>query len=328
MKKEFSIIVVLIFFLISCAPEYRKTEGFAQGTTYHITYKSKKDFSKEIDSLLNHFNTSLSTYDENSIISRVNRNDTTVKIDNLFEDFFNTSYDIYLQTYGYFDITVAPLVNAWGFGFTEKTNVDSLVVDSLLNFVGMDKVFIAGLSVFKKDKRIMLDGNAIAQGQSVDYIATFFDKKKIENYLIEIGGEIKTKGVNQEEKLWTVGIDKPIENSDEKNRELQAILQLKNKSLATSGNYRKFYKKNGIKYSHSINPKTGYPVQHRLLSATIITDDCIKADAYATACMVMGLVKAKDLIKTLQLQAYLIYTDENKKYQVYMTKGMENLLVK
>jgi len=328
MKKGLAIIIILLFTISSCNEKYKKTEGFAQGTTYHITYQSKKDFSKEIDSLLKHFNTSLSTYEENSIISRINKNDTTVRIDSLFETFFNTSYNVYIKTYGYFDITVAPIVNAWGFGFTEKTEIDSMVIDSLLKYVGMDKLFIAGFSVFKNNKNIMLDGNAIAQGQSVDYIANFLEKNKISNYLVEIGGEVRVKGKNQNDKLWTIGIDKPVYNSDETNRELQAILQLQNKSLATSGNYRKFYEKNGIKYSHTINPKTGYPVQHKLLSATVITDDCINADAYATACMVMGLLKAKDLIKELKnTEAYFIYTDDNNEYKVFMTEGIKKMLI-
>ena len=321
------IVVSLLFTFSSCVNNYKKTTGFAQGTTYNITYESKKDFSKEIDSLLKNFDNSLSTYKKNSIISRINKNDTTVVIDSLFEVFFHTSYDIFIETYGYFDITVAPLVNAWGFGFTEKTQIDSMVIDSLRKFVGMDKLYIVGYSVIKENKNIMLDGNAIAQGQSVDFIADFLEKNKVENYLVEIGGEIRAKGKNQEDNLWTIGIDKPIENSNTENRELQAVLKINNKSLATSGNYRKFYKKNGIKYSHSINPKTGYPVQHKLLSATIITDKCIKADAYATACMVMGLLKAKDLIKELDnVEAYLIYTDKNDKYKVFMTEGIKKMI--
>ncbi|MBN1251785.1 MAG: FAD:protein FMN transferase [Bacteroidales bacterium] len=328
MKKNLGLIVGILILLASCGNKYKKIEGFTQGTTYHITYNSSKDYSKEIDSLLFHFDSSLSTYKENSIISRVNKNDSTVVIDDLFEKFFTTSYEIYLQTYGYFDVTVGPLVNAWGFGFTEKADVDKKLIDSLLQYVGMEKIYISGQTVVKGNENIILDGNAIAQGQSVDYVSDFFDEKEIDNYLVEIGGELKAKGLNPDKELWKVGIDKPIENSDETNRELQIVLKLDNKSLATSGNYRKFYEKEGMKYSHTINPKTGFPVQHHLLSATIVADDCIKADAYATSCMVMGYVKAKNLIENLnEIEGYLIYTDEKGEYKVFASEGLKKMIV-
>ncbi len=331
--RNLPLIFVLLFTVVfsSCQKKanYYKINGYAQGTTYHITYQGDKEFSSEIDSLLRNFDQSLSTYVENSIISKINKNDSTVKLDELFIQFFNKSYEVFQETDGAFDITVAPLVNAYGFGFSKRSDIDSALIDSLMDFVGMDKVRLENNKLIKEDTRLMLDGNAIAQGQSVDYVAEFLEKRGVKNYLVEIGGEIRAKGLNPESKLWRVGIDKPIEGSDEANRELQAIIRLKNKSLATSGNYRKFYEESGIKYSHTIDPKTGYPAKQSILSATIIADDCITADAYATACMVLGLEKSKQLLKKLnKLDAYLIYADTEHphKYKIYKTEGMKKML--
>lgn len=327
-------IVLLLYFAIaftSCRQEipYLKIDGYAQGTTYHITYKGNEDYSFVIDSLLHRFDLSLSTYIDNSIISRINRNDTTVVLDSLFIDFFKTSKQVYKQSEGAFDITVAPLVNAYGFGFSKKTDIDSALIDSIIQFVGMDKVQLVNCKLIKTDPRLMLDGNAIAQGQSVDYIARFLESKNIQNYLVEIGGEIRAKGLNPKQELWRVGLDKPIEHSDESSRKLQAVIKLKNKSLATSGNYRKFYEEAGVKYSHTINPKTGYPAKQSILSATIVATDCIIADAYATTCMVIGLDKSIKLLKRLKgLDAYLIYPDPDQpdKYKIYMTAGMKKMI--
>jgi len=331
MNKMLIFSVLFIFSFISCnhKQDYYKISGYAQGTTYHITYQGEEEFSMQVDSLLRAFDLSLSTYVENSIISRINKNDSTVVLDSLFIMFFNKSKEVYEQSGGAFDITVAPLVNAYGFGFSKKSDVDSMLIDSLMQFVGMNKIHLERNRLIKTDFRVMLDGNAIAQGQSVDYVSEFLENKGIKNYLVEIGGEIRARGVNPEGKLWRVGIDKPIEHSDESNRELQAVVQLKNRSLATSGNYRKFYEENGVKYSHTIDPKTGYPAKQSILSATIVADDCITADAYATTCMVLGLEKSKELLNKLKyLDAYLIYPDPEHpdKYKIYMTEGMEKMI--
>ncbi|MCF6241886.1 MAG: FAD:protein FMN transferase [Bacteroidales bacterium] len=333
MKKFVLLLIVILIIISSCSKKqtYYKLAGYAQGTTYHITYQGSQEYSTEIDSLLHNFDLSLSTYIDNSIISRINKNDTTVILDSLFIEFFNKSKEVYEQSGGAFDITVAPLVNAYGFGFSKKSTIDSALINRLMQFVGMDKVQLKDGKLIKSDKRVMLDGNAIAQGQSVDYVSCFLESKGIENYLVEIGGEIRAKGLNPEGKFWRVGIDKPIEHSDENNRELQAIIDLKDMALATSGNYRKFYEEGGVKYSHTINPKTGYPAKQSILSATIIADDCITADAYATTCMVIGLEKSKDLLKRLgNIEAYLIYPDpENPdKYKIYMTEGMKKMIEK
>lgn len=305
--------------------DYIKLAGFTQGTSYHITYESKRgeNFQEEIDTLLADFDKTFSVYLTGSIISRINRNDPDVIINEHFVKVFQKAYEIYKATEGFFDITVAPLVNAWGFGFTEKANVDSTIIDSLLQYVGMDKVQLKDRRIQKKYNEIMLDCNAIAQGYAVDVISDYFNRKGIKNYLVEIGGEINTRGVNEKGNIWLIGLDKPIEGNILPGMYLQAKIRLKNSSLATSGNYRKFYEKDGIKYAHSINPKSGYPVLKKLLSATVIAEDCMTADAFATAFMVMGLEKAKEFLREhKELDAYLIFSDDQGEYQVFTTGGM------
>ena len=326
------IFILGISLLISGCEEnkqvYYKVSGFAQGTTYNITYEGKQDFSFEINSLLKAFDKSLSTYKENSIISRVNQNDSEVKTDSLFKKVFDVSYIIWEETEGAFDITLAPVINAWGFGFTKASQINEKLIDSLLNNTGMNRIKLSGDNVIKQDSMIMLDGNAIAQGYSVDYISYFLENANISNYLVEIGGELKAKGVNPKSQIWKVGIDKPIEDSLAINRELKAILEIENKSLATSGNYRKFYKRDGIKYSHTIDPQTGYPVNHSLLSVTVITDDCIYADAYATAFMVMGFEKTIEFAKKRpDISIYLISDAGYGNYTTYYSESLKEYLV-
>lgn len=324
-----TVFFILLLTTISCnSKKYYKVAGYTQGTTYHITYQGTEDYESAINELLHQFDMSLSTYVDSSIISRINKNEKDVKTDKLFKQFFEKSREVYDVSGGYFDITVAPLVNAYGFGFTNEENVDSLLIDSIMVFIGMNKVSFENGKVIKSDPRVMLDGNAIAQGQSVDYIADFLKEEGVINYLVEIGGEITAKGINDRGESWRVGVDKPIVDSDEASRELQAVISLKNRALATSGNYRKFYVKDGVKYGHTINPKTGKPAMQTILSATILADDCITADAYATACMVVGLEGAKKLLTKLpELDAYLIYTNrKDGSYQIFMTDGIKGML--
>lgn len=328
-KLNLSLLILLFGMLInSCnSSNYELLEGYAQGTTFRIIYNSSNNYNIEIYQMLKEFDNSLSTYEDSSTISLINKNDPEVKLNDLFVDFINKSRSVYEKSDGYFDITVGPLVNAWGFGVAKEFNSDSSSIDSIMQFVGMDKIKIENNKLIKNDPRIYLDGNAIAQGQSVDFIASLFEKEGLKNYMIEIGGEVRTKGVNEQGKPWRIGIDKPIENAE--NRELQAIINLKNKSLATSGNYRKFYELNGIKYAHSINPKTGYPVRDILLSATIIADECSLADAYATACMVMGFEKAKKFVESQKdIEAYFILSGDKNEYQIYETEGFKGYLSK
>ena len=305
--------------------EYFSISGFAQGTTYHITYESKKgeQLQPYVDSLLADFDMSLSIYQPNSLISKINRNEPGIRPDKKFIEVFDKSLEVNRKTDGAFDITVGPLVNAIGFGNTDTLNVDSSLIDSLLNFVGMDKVMLQDGMLIKKDKRMNIDVNAIAQGYSVDIVAAFLEGRKVKNYLVEIGGEVRAKGRNDRNQVWRIGIDKPVEGNMLPGAELEAIIKLKNRSLATSGNYRKFYERNGIKYVHTVNPKTGYPVVSNLLSATIVASDCMTADAYATAMMVFGIDKSIEFLKENDfLDAYLIYADEQGKFRVYVTPGL------
>lgn len=337
MKKKQYFPIILIFsiaialwFLYPHKTEYKKITGFTQGTTYHITYQDRPDreLRNEIESLLHEFDLSLSTYIPESVISKVNRNEK-VEIDKYFKTVFNKGKEIYSKTNGAFDMTVAPVVNAWGFGAQKKIYVDSTIIDSLMNYVGFDKIELTDKTIVKNNPNVQLDVNAIAQGYSVDIVAQFLEKKGISNYMVEIGGEVKTKGVNPNEEIWKIGIDRPIEGSQIPGEDLQAVIKLKNRSLATSGNYRKFYERNGIKFVHTIDPTTGYPIISRLLSATVIAKDCMSADAYATAFMVMGLEKSIEFLSNQDiLDAYLIYGNEEGQFETYATQGIEKAIFK
>ncbi|MBN2520584.1 MAG: FAD:protein FMN transferase [Bacteroidales bacterium] len=322
--------IFIILFLFSCSGNNSKSyitiQGNIQGTSYKIIYQSQKkvDYTNEIEQILAGFDSTFSLYLPNSIISKINRDDS-VFINNYFITAFNKAREINEKTNGAFDITVGPLVNAWGFGPEGNKKIDDKLIDSLLLLVGMDKVKIVNNQLIKETPGIKLDFNAIAQGFSVDLVCDFLDSMNIKNYLVEIGGEVKTKGVNKNGVIWRIGIDKPIENVLV-GRELQTIVKLKDKALATSGNYRKFYVENGIKYSHTINPKTGYPERSSLLSATVLANECITADAYATAFMVMGLEKSFEFAKNNpELEAYFIYADEESNFQVKYTKEFKKI---
>ena len=327
MKTLFQIASCVIFFF-SCNQHDRTiyVRGEAQGTTYNITYSApeKTNYKNEIDSLFKAVDQSLSTYVPGSIISRINRNDTGVVADKYFIDVFRKAQEISQQTNGAFDVTVAPIVNAWGFGFTKRARIDSATIDSLLRFVGYQKIKLEGGAIVKTNPGMMLDFNAIAQGYTVDLLSSFLESKGINNYLVELGGEVRTKGKKNNGEDWKIGIDQPNETYTE-GRPLKAIVSLKNKALATSGNYRKFYVENGRKYAHIIDPHTGYPSKHNLLSATVIANDCMTADAFATAFMVMGLEKAKQFLskdKQLGLEVFFIY-DEQGTWKTYTSETLK-----
>ncbi|MCO6500812.1 MAG: FAD:protein FMN transferase [Vicingus serpentipes] len=323
---------LFILLLFSCKEEKLKrqevkVEGLAQGTSYHVTYITDTgvNYQRAIDSLLIEIDNSLSTYQPRSVISRFNQADSIQEIDPLFKDVFMMAKEVYQLTNGAFDPTIAPVVNAWGFGFKNSNQTDSLTIDSLMQFVNFNSVSIADNIAVKRNSGVMLDFNAIAQGYSVDVLANFLKNNGIRDFLVEVGGEVVASGKNINDTLWRVGIDRPIENLKE--RELEAIIHLKNIALATSGNYRKFYEKDGMKYAHTINPKTGYPVQHSLLSVTVLAEHCAMADAYATAFMVMGLDKTKEfLLVNEKIHALLIYEDENKKIKTYTTPYINDII--
>jgi len=310
---------------------YISLTGPTQGTSYHITYESydSVDYQGEIDSLLRHFDLSLSTYEPASVISRINRDEPDVELTDYFIECIKASERIFIESEGVFDITVAPVVNAWGFGFTEKADPDSIMIDSLLQYIGMEHIRIENNRIVKDFPGIMLDVNAIAQGYAVDVVSKYFDSKAITNYLVEIGGEVRAKGKNARGLYWRVGIDKPIDGIQIPGVQMEAVVSLKDRSLATSGNYRRFYIKDGVKYSHTIDPSTGYPVQHNLLSATVVAEECMIADGFATVFMVAGVEKSKSILKNRKdFEAYLIYTDESGKYTTFSTPGMRRFLTK
>ncbi len=330
MKKIILLSVLASVTLFSCKQnsELYKIAGETQGTTYHMIYEgSDLDMKKQVDSLLHIFDMSLSTYEPYSVISKVNQGNN-VEVDELFKQMFNKAKEVTENSDDAFDITVGPLINAYGFGYgKQETKIDSALIDSLLQYVGMDKIKIVGNRCIKSDDHVQISANAISQGQAVDYIADYFEKKGIKNYMIEIGGELKVKGLKNGMK-WRVGIDKPYEGNNVAGQDLQTILAITDKAVATSGNYRKFYVKDGKKYSHSINPKTGYPAFQNILSATIFADDCMTADAYATACMVSGLEKSKEIVKKVGLDAYFVYSDEETgEYKIWYTDNVKKMII-
>ncbi len=325
---------VAIFLLISCKREINnsiKISGAAQGTTYNITYLAGQysNYRESIDSIFKKIELSLSTYNPGSIISKINRNDSDVIVDDYFSDVFNKSMEVSEKTKGLFDVTVAPIINAYGFGFTKKGKVNNILIDSLLKYIGYKKVRLADGKLVKEMPQVMLDFNAIAQGYTVDVLASFLDSKGISNYLVEVGGELRAKGKRLDDSSWTVGIEQPNEDISG-GVTLNSVIKINDKSLATSGNYKKFYIEDGKKYAHIINPFTGYPAKNNLLSATVIAENCMTADAYATSFMVMGLDKSKQFLsenKNLNLEVYFIY-DENGKWKTYTSERFqENLEV-
>lgn len=306
--------------------EYKKIAGQVFGTIYHVTYQFEEDLKKEIEAELKRYDNSLSPFNSNSVISKVNRNED-VETDTLFQNVFRQSVWVSKQTDGAFDATIAGLANAWGFGFKKGEWPDSLMVDSLLELTNYRNVTLADGKVVKKDPRIMLSYSAIAKGYAVDVIAQYLQRRGVENFMVEIGGEIVTRGVNPRSEAWHIGINKPSDDPAEA-QVMQLIIRVSDAGLATSGNYRNFYYKDGKKYAHTIDPRTGYPVQHNLLSATVIAEDCMTADALATAFMVMGREKAEAFVKARpHIAACFIYSDENGDYQLWLTDNMKDLIV-
>ncbi len=332
MKNIFLIVLLFILSLSGCSktPVYESFTGFAQGTTYSMVFESTGRYSavelkSEVEKILHNFDLSLSLYQDSSILSMVNRNEDVVA-DFYFTEAFNKSIRISELTDGAFDVTVGPLVKAWGFGPDSHKNFTESKRDSLLRLVGMDKVRLTDGRVIKDDPQIMLDFNAIAQGYSVDVISNYFNSLGIKTFLVEIGGEVRVKG-DKGGVLWRIGIDRPSENNMLPGNDLQAIISLKDRSLATSGNYRKFFVENGIKYSHTIDPRTGYPARNQLLSATIIADSCATADGIATACMVMGKDKSIEFIGFHpEFEAFLVFSDESGNFITWTSENLKNYI--
>lgn len=315
------LIIGTFFILRNRTPEvYTTNSGHIFGTQYNIKYKSVEDLHKEVKATLLQVDNSLSMFNKNSIISAFNNNrDTTAN--EMFTEVFNLAQEISAKTGGAFDITVAPLVNAWGFGFKKGELPDSATVEELRSKVGHTTVSLVDGKLVKQNPGTMLDCSAIAKGYGCDMVARLLDSRNITDYMIEIGGEVVTKGKNDRGTAWNISISKPTENTTGSHNAHQRIVAISGKAMATSGNYRNFRIENGKKYAHTIDPRTGYPVQHSLLSATVIAENCAKADAYATSFMVMGLEKAIELCKSDSIEAFFICSNEDGALQTYATEG-------
>ncbi|SDZ96657.1 FAD:protein FMN transferase [Segatella bryantii] len=306
---------------------FQHNTGFIFGTIYNITYQSDDDLQTEIEGELKKVDESLSTFNKTSTISKINQG-KDVKVDDMFAEVFSLGENIAKETDGAFDMTVAPMVNTWGFGFKTGKEPSKAVVDSLRNIVGYQKIKMEKKHIIKQNPNTMLDCSAIAKGFGSDVVAKFLRQKGIKNFMIEIGGEIVTYGLNEKRVPWKIGVTKPVDDSLNNQQEIQTILNVTNKAMATSGNYRKYYYKNGKKYAHTIDPKTGYPVQHNILSSTVFADNCATADAYATAFMVTGLDGAKKILaKHPELMAYFIYADQNGKNAVWYSPKLRKKIV-
>lgn len=313
---------------------YRTIDGFAQGGTFHLVYEEVAESSNYNipDSLNKYFKAidkSLSGYDSTSIVSSINRGENPM-LDSLFIGCFNISKKVWEDTEGMFDISAAPLFDLWGFGFKGKEQVTQEKIDSIMQFVGMDKLSICrdtalnASFLVKADPRMKVNFNAIAQGYTCDYICNELEKMGIQNYLLEVGGEIICKGKNAKGKDWSVGIDKPVDGNFIPGESIEAIIEVSGKGLVTSGNYRKFYIENGEKFSHTINPKTGYPVRHNLLSATVLASTATMADAYATYLMVIGTEEAVQFLNGREeMDALLVYSEgEQDELKIFATDGV------
>ncbi|WP_242085645.1 FAD:protein FMN transferase [Aestuariivivens sediminis] len=312
----------IVIYCLSCNHPTKNTrlQGSVFGTYYRVTYASDINYQKQVDSLFYVINKSMSTYQLNSDISKLNRNETNT-VDHHFITVFKASKKIYEATDGAFDPTIGAIVNAWDFGPEGKImDLDSLTIDSLMRSVGLEKVTLESNRI-KKPQETFLDFNAIAKGYAVDVIAEYLNSHGITNYLVDIGGELKANGINAEKNLlWKVGVENP--NFDG-TQSINHIITLEQKAMATSGTYRKFkVDKRGNRYAHIIDPKTGYPSKTNLLSISVIADDCMIADAYATAFKTMGIEKIKTLLKSHpELQVYLIFENDKQELETLSLNG-------
>jgi len=332
-SRIYPIVLILVVFIVwlirqnSGKLEKVTFNGETMGTYYNIIFMHPEviDLKSEVDELLIEWNQSLSTYIPDSEISRFNSTDSFRFESPYFYPVLVKSREVYETTDGAFDPTVMPLVNAWGFGPEEKDMPDSTDIQELLSLVGFSKIEFDATGVWKTQAGMSLDFSAIAKGYGVDVVGAFLESKGIEHYLVDIGGEISCKGVNDRGIPWSTGIEDPtVEFFD---RKIKAVIEVTDKGIATSGNYRNFYVKDGRKYAHTISPFTGYPVEHSMLSTTVIAKDCMTADAYATAFMVMGIDQAIPLINDHpEMDAYFIFSDNEGKIMTFMTDGFKSML--
>lgn len=326
MQKKISFLAslwILVFTACTGQKQYFVESGSVFHTVYHIKYEAPELLTEKIDAEFQKFNLSLNPFNPNSIISKVNQNEP-VEADDWFIEVFNRAKEVSDHSDGVFDITCAPLINLWGFGFSKMDSVTPQMIDSIKQFVGYQRVRLDGRKVIKDDPRVLLNCSAIAKGYACDVIARLLEREGIKNYMVEIGGEVAMKGVNQNGNCWRIGINKPEDDSTGIKNDIEEVVQLcKKGGVATSGNYRNYYVKDGKKYAHTIDPRTGYPSEQSILSATIVAQDCITADAYATAFMAMGLEKARQVAENVpDIEYFVIYADENGKHQIEYSEGM------
>lgn len=333
MRARLFVILLLTTVLLSCQsppPKYIYNEGFIYGTIYHFVYESPNgnDFHEEVKAKLNEYNLMFSPFDTASIISKINNNKET-KLTPEFITCFNRAIEISEITGGAFDITAGPMVNAWGFGTEAKQTMTQEKVDSLKEITGYHKIRLENGKIIKDNPNMKLDMSAIAKGYTCDLIAKFLADKDCKNYMVDIGGEIVALGKNEKGREWTIGINNPKENSFSISSDYVTALRLPNHALATSGNYRNFYVEDGKKYAHTIDPRTGYPVQHSILSATVLSGNCMTADAFATSFMVLGLEKGIELSKHIpEIEVFFIHADSLGNNRIYMSENFERHFAK
>lgn len=306
---------------------YQHDEGRIFGTTYHITYQSDDNLKKEIEETLKAVDQEFSMFNPQSTVALINEGKRPTLSDDFLE-VYQLAQQVNEESDGAFDITVAPLVNAWGFGFKNQQMPNNHQIDSLRRLVGMEHVSLAGAKgsqyVRFQRPRMMLDFSAIAKGYGTDRVARLLMSHDVANFMVEIGGEVYAKGNSEKRLPWRIGVSKPVDDPDNDAQELETVLNVTNQTMATSGNYRNFYYKGGRKYAHTIDPKTGRPVQHSLLSATVLAPTCAEADAYATSFMVMGLDKARQVLeRKKQLKAYFIYQNAQGELSVWKSEGLD-----
>ena len=329
MKKVFFWFVGLVV-LVSCGrqPQKMVLQGLAQGSYYAVTYydEQNRNFQQEIDSIFRAVDMSVNLWVDSSIISKVNRNET-VTLDSIFIDNFHIAQQAARISNGYFDPTVSPIVAAWGFSYKNGDSITPQLIDSLRELVDYRKICIENGKVVKKNPNMQLDFNAIAQGYTSDLIAAFLESKGITNYLVDTGGEIMARGGKPNGDPWIVGIEKPADNWDSE-QQIQIRINLHNKGLVTSGSTRKYVERNGRRYSHCIDPTTGYPVEHQVLSVTVLAESSVWADALASICMVMGMKASLPLIESMDgVEAYYIFVNENNALEAFATEGFKALII-
>ena len=329
MRKHLVLLIGLVVFA-ACGRQPKKMvlQGLAQGSYYAVTYfdEQNRNFQREIDSIFHAVDMSVNLWVDSSVISKVNRNEEVV-LDDIFVDNFNIAQEAALLSDGYFDPTISPIVAAWGFSYKNGDSITPQLIDSLKQLVDYRKVRIDSGKVIKTNPDIRLDFNAIAQGYTSDLIAAFLDSKGIKNYLVDTGGEIMARGNKPDGKPWIVGIEKPAKNWDSE-QVIQTRITLRDKGLVTSGSTRKYVERNGKRYSHCIDPKTGYPVEHNVLSATVMAESSVWADALASICMVMGMEKSLPLIESMDgVEAYYIFVNDDNELETFSTEGFKALII-